>query len=96
METFIFETKNYAIESLGEVIYEETGYCCNQYIVHVKNIDCLDILFEFDEDKLGCLMACGQNNKTPEGQAITDFTYNIAKLIENDVIDIVKFMNKHL
>lgn len=96
MEQSIFESKNFIITNLGEIEYEETGDCCNQYMVHVKNIDCLDILFEFDDDKVGCLVAWHQNNKTPESKELTDFTYKIASLIENDVIDIFKFMRKHL
>lgn len=91
-----FETKNFIITDLGEIEYNETGDCCNEYMVHIKSLDCLDILFQFDGDKLVCLCAMDQNNRTIEGKELTDFTYKIAKLIENDVIDIVKFMNKHL
>jgi hypothetical protein len=96
MTNNILETKNFIVEDLGEFEYEETGDCCNRYLVYVKNIDCLDILFEFDDEKLGCVMGWEQKNETPEGQKLTDFTINIVKLIENDVIDIVRFMNKHL
>jgi predicted esterase YcpF (UPF0227 family) len=96
MGNYILETKNYTIASLGEVVYEESEYCCNQYLVYVKDIDCLDILFEFEGNELVCLMLWNQENETLDGQTLMDFTSNIAKLIENDVIDIVKFMNKHL
>lgn len=96
MENYILETKNYIVTNLGESIYEESEYCVNEYMVKVKNLDCSDILFEFEGNNLVGLMAWEQNNETPEGQKLTDFTHNIAKLIENDVIDIVKFMNRHL
>lgn len=65
-------------------------------MVHVKNIDCLDILFQFDGNELVGLMAWEQDNETSEGKELTDFTNSIAELIENDVIDIVKFINKHI
>lgn len=96
MTNYILETKNYTIVNLGEVIYEDTGYCCNRYLVYVKDIDCLDIMFEFEGDELGCVMAWEQDNEIPEGKELTDFTHKIAKLIENDVTDIVRFMNKHI
>ena len=97
MEQSIFESKNFIITNLGEIEYEEIGDCCNQYMVHVKNIDCLDILFEFNgDDNVDSLSPWYQNNKNDEGQEMTDFTFKIANLIENDVIDIVKFMRKHL
>ncbi len=96
METCIFETKNYAIGILGEYECAETGNVCERYIVEVKGIDCLFIMFEFVGDELICRCAWDQDNMTQDGQALTDFTHRIANLIENDVIDIVKFMKKHL
>ena len=65
-------------------------------MVHVKNIDCSDILFEFDRNDVISVGAWNQNNNTTEGKQLTDFTHRIAELIENDVIDVVKFMNRHL
>lgn len=93
METNIFETKNYAIGSLGEFVYEETGYTCERYVVESKGIDCLFIIFEFIGDELVYTMPWNQDNETQE---LIDFTWSIANLIENDVVDIIKFMNKHL
>lgn len=96
MENYILETKNYTIECLGEFINEYTEDCFNRYLVYVKGVDCLDITFEFDGEGVSCIMVWDQDNKTSEGRELTDFTYKIARLIENDVIDIVRFMNKHL
>lgn len=96
METCIFETKNYAIGILGEFEYAETGYSCERYVVEVKDIDCLNIIFEFVGDELVCMGAWDQDNTTQDGQTLTDFTHRIANLIENYVIDIIKFMKKHL
>lgn len=94
METSIFETKNYAIAPLGEFVYKETGYSCERYVVEAKGIDCLFIIFEFEDDELVYTMPWDPHNEALE--ELIDFTYKIAGLIENDVIDIVKFMNKHL
>lgn len=94
METNIFETKNYAIGILGEFVCNETGDSYEGYVVEAKGIDCLFIIFEFIGDELVYTMPWNQDNETPE--ELIDFTYKIAGLIENDVIDIVKFMNKHL
>lgn len=96
MENYIFETKNYTIGLLGEFEYEETGYICERYVVEAKGIDCLFIIFEFVGDELVYKVAWDQDDETPEGLELIDFTHKIAELIENDVVDIVKFMNRYM
>ena len=96
MENYIFETKNYTIGLLGEFEYEKTGYICERYVVEVKGIDCLFIIFEFVDDELVYKVAWDQDDETPEGQELTDFTHKIAELIENDLVEIVKFMNRYM
>lgn len=96
MKENILKTKNFIITDLGEVGYGEPGDFLSQYMVRVKNIDCSDILFKFDGNDLVSVMAWEQNNYSIEGKQLTDFTHKIAKLIENDVIDVVKFLNRHL
>jgi hypothetical protein len=96
MEQSIFESKNFIITYLGEFEYKESEECSIDYMVHVKNIDCLDIKFIFYSDNDIDSLPWNQNNKNDEGEKITDFTFKIKDLVENDVIDIIKFMRKHL
>lgn len=92
-----FETKNFIITDLGEACYEGNGEtnCYNEYLVKVKNIDCLDIVFELDD--IGLIgYPTQQKNDTVEGKKLTDFTFEIIYLIQNDIADIINFMGKHM
>jgi hypothetical protein len=44
-------------------------------MVHLKNVDCLDISYEFDcNGKIVSSSACNQNNKTSVGLKMTSLT----------------------
>jgi hypothetical protein len=96
MEETILETNNFIVTDLGDIRYEGDTHFYTQYQVHVKNIDCLDIVYEFENEEVVLIFAMGQDVKTTEGKEFTDFTYKIAALIENDIKEVVRFMMKHL
>ncbi|GAB6169080.1 hypothetical protein JCM1393_15400 [Clostridium carnis] len=91
------ETKKYKVQYLGEFAYDDSfEYIFDRYLVEVKDIECSAIMYEFDQNGVCCMAAWEQNNQTKEGQELTNYTHIIGKLIENDIVDIVGFINKHL
>lgn len=97
MKEYILETKRYKVRYLGEFMYgDDFDYCVDRYLVEVKDIECLTIMYEFDHEGVCCMAAWEQHNETDGGKKLTDFTHRIGALIENDIVDIVGFMRKHL
>lgn len=86
-----FETKNFVITELGN---GQNGSL--SYSVHLKDFTCLDILFEIDNGEVITLMALNQDTSTPRGEGLVDYTHKVASLIENDIIEIVSFIQKYL
>lgn len=53
-------------------------------------------MYEFDREGVYCMADWEQHNEIDGGEKLTDFTHRIGALIENDIVDIVGFMRKHL
>jgi hypothetical protein len=56
----------------------------------------MDILFEFDVNSVGDGSPYDQHNDTVEGKKLTEYTFKIINLIESDITEIVKFLEKYM